>query len=119
LTEKVGQLARVREYFSVQVKSSSGGWSFDDAESVEWFVHHPLPLFLCTVDKKRGVVCVYHTLPRFQIWALGTLPPAVNLLPGDGSEGTFDPCPGFTAGQSTSPSACCEEPGKSLGPELF
>jgi hypothetical protein len=42
----------------------------------------------------------------------------VNLLPGDGSEGTFDPCPGFTAGQSTSPSACCGEPGKSLGPEL-
>ena len=93
LTERVGRLARVRDYFSVQVKSSNGAvWRFNDRPSVEWFVHHPLPLFLCTVNKKKGVVCVYHTQPRFQIWALGRLPKRVDLTPEDDDKGKFDPC---------------------------
>jgi hypothetical protein len=93
LTDRVGQLARVREYFSVQVKSGDGAlWTFDDADSVKWLLDHPLPLFLCTVNKKEGVVRVYHTIARFQIWALGTLPARVELTPGDGDNGDFDPC---------------------------
>jgi Domain of unknown function (DUF4365) len=36
LTERVGQLARVRDYFSVQVKSTEGPWNFNDADSVKW-----------------------------------------------------------------------------------
>jgi Domain of unknown function (DUF4365) len=93
LTERVGQRARVQEYFSVQVKSSDGAlWVFNDAASVKWLVDHPLPLFLCTVNKKQGVVRVYHTVPRFQIWALGALPDRVRLIPDDDGNGTFDPC---------------------------
>jgi hypothetical protein len=93
LTERIGQRARVREYFSVQVKSSDDAvWPFNDTASVRWFVDHPLPLFFCTVNKKEGVVRVYHTIPRFQIWALGALPERVELTPGQGHNGEFDPC---------------------------
>src|SRR5258708_5772741 len=55
LTEQIGQLARVREYFSVQVKSEDHAiWQLNDADSVKWLVEHPLPLFLCRVNKKAG-----------------------------------------------------------------
>jgi hypothetical protein len=92
----VGQRLRVREYFSIQVKSSGiSHWSFNDAASVRWLVEHPLPLFLSTVDKKKGVVRVYHTIARFQIWALGDLPSRVILKPEDGCDGQFDPCAGL------------------------
>ena len=65
LTERVGQRARVREYFSVQVKSGNRAlWTFNDTASVRWLVEHPLPLFLSTVNKKEGIVRVYHTIPR-------------------------------------------------------
>jgi Domain of unknown function (DUF4365) len=96
LTDRVGQRARVREYFSVQVKSGDDVvWPFNDPTSVKWFVDHPLPLFLSTVNKKTGVVRVYHTIPRFQIWALGALPSRVELRPGDGRTGEFDSCAGL------------------------
>jgi hypothetical protein len=96
LTERLGQLARVREYFSVQVKSEDNAlWQFNDAESVKWLVEHPLPLFLCRVNKKKGLVRVYHTIARFQIWALGRLPPSVELIPGDCHDGEFDACAGL------------------------
>ena len=91
LTERVGRLARVQEYFSVQVKSSKGAsWTLDNSAAVKWFVHHPLPLFFATVDKKSGILCVYHTLARFQLWTLPKLPTCVNLSPEHGTEGTFD-----------------------------
>jgi hypothetical protein len=93
LTERLGPRARVQEYFSVQVKSSAGAlWAFNDPASVKWLIDHPLPLFLSTVDKTKGIVRVYHTIPRFQIWALGQLPKKVVLKPGDGVVGTLDPC---------------------------
>jgi hypothetical protein len=93
LTERVGQLARVREYFSVQVKSEgSATWKFNDPDSVKWLIEHPVPLFLCAVDKKGGLVRVYHTIPRFQIWALGTNPERVELVAGNGPDGQFDVC---------------------------
>src|SRR5258708_4613964 len=93
LTDLVGPLARVQEYFSVQVKSSAGAlWQFNDIDSVKWLLDHPLPLFLSTVDKKKGVVRVYHTIVRFQIWALGTSPSRVELRPGRSHRGRIDPC---------------------------
>src|SRR5260370_28864601 len=93
LTDLVGPLKRVQEYFSVQVKSSAGAlWPFNDTDSVKWLLDHPLPLFLSTVDKKKGVVRVYHTIVRFQIWALGTSPSRVELRPGGGHRGKIDPC---------------------------
>jgi hypothetical protein len=91
LTDRIGQLARVREYFSVQVKSGdTASWSFNDPDSVKWLIEHPLPLFLCAVNKKAGLVSVYHSIPRFQIWALGTTPARVELTAGDGHDGEFD-----------------------------
>jgi hypothetical protein len=93
LTELVERRARVQEYYSVQVKSGDEAiWKFNDGASVKWFVEHPLPLFLATVNKKQGVVRVYHTIPRFQIWALGPLPTCVELSPGHGHKGDFDCC---------------------------
>lgn len=93
LTETVGRRARVQEYFSVQIKSISNPiWKFNDAASVRWLLGHPLPLFLCTVDKKKGLVRVYHSIPRFQIWALGKLPDSVQLKPEKGIAGKFDTC---------------------------
>ncbi len=93
LTERVGQLARVREYYSVQVKSGDvANWAFNDPDSVRWLVEHPLPLFLCAVDKKAGLVRVYHSMPRFQIWALPRpMPDSVQLIGEDGHDGQFDP----------------------------
>ena len=93
LTERVGQRARVQEYFSVQVKSGDDVvWSLNDVASVKWLVDHPLPLFLSAVNRKTGIVRVYHTIPRFQIWALGALPSCVELRPGNGHAGEFDAC---------------------------
>jgi len=89
LTEQVGQRARVRDYFTVQVKSSEEAWGFYDEESVRWLVEHPLPIFLCTVSKKKGLLRVYHVFPRFQAWAMGALPKQLELQPGTGRNGKF------------------------------
>ena len=75
----------------MQIKSGdTASWSFNDPDSLKWLVEHPLPLFLCTVDKKLGLVRVYHTIPRFQIWALANNPGHVELVAGDGPNGEFD-----------------------------
>jgi hypothetical protein len=96
LTERIGQLARVWEYFSVQVKSENNAiWELNDVDSVKWLVEHPLPLFLCRINKKAGAVRVYHTIARFQIWALGSMPDHVKLTAGDGHNGEFDACAGL------------------------
>ena len=54
LTERVGRLSRVRDYFAVQVKSTDDPWEFNDGPSVKWLIEHPIPLFLCIVSKKEG-----------------------------------------------------------------
>src|SRR5690349_6003911 len=38
-------------HYTVQVKSESEPWVFPNADSVEWLIRHPFPLFLCVVDK--------------------------------------------------------------------
>ncbi len=68
LTERVGQRAWPRSYFSVQVKSTTDAWDFKDA--VQWLIEYPLPLFLCVVDKASTRLRVYHTCPRLYSWAL-------------------------------------------------
>jgi hypothetical protein len=107
LTERIEQLARVREYFGVQVKSTNDPWTLTGAE-VKWLVECPTPLFLCVVNKKKWLVRVYHLLPRFQAWALGQLPDVLELIPGEGTDGDFL---GWTEGSSFSLSAPIIEAG--------
>jgi hypothetical protein len=70
LLDQVGQRAWPRAYYSVQVKSTMEPWVFGSAESVRWLVEHPLPIFLCIVQKPEAVISVYHTSPRFAAWSL-------------------------------------------------
>jgi hypothetical protein len=89
LSDRVGSAAAVRDYFSVQVKSTLDPWTFQSPESVKWLVEYPTPLLLAVVDKKKGNIRVYHVMPRFYLWALGTLPDSLELTPEDTDEGSF------------------------------
>jgi hypothetical protein len=55
---------------------------FDSPESVRWIIEHPLPIFLCIVQKSEARILVYHTTPRFAIWALPTHLNRLELIPG-------------------------------------
>lgn len=89
LTDRVGQRAVVTDYFTVQVKSTDEPWRFNDADSVRWLIEYPQPLFLAWVDKRAGVLRVYHTMPRFLAGALRPLRGHLTLVPGNGHAGTF------------------------------
>jgi hypothetical protein len=62
-------------------------WVFEGKESVKWLVEHPLPLFLCIVDKPSSVLRVYHTAPRFFVWSLGDLPDKLTMIPSAETDG--------------------------------
>lgn len=81
LTERVGGRAWPRAYFSVQVKSTMDPWVFQGAESVRWLVEHPLPVFLCVVDKRSTRLRLYQTAARFYVWSLPPLPKSLRLVP--------------------------------------
>lgn len=81
LTEKIGALSWARAYFTVQVKSNLDSWVFDNPESVRWLVEHPLPLFLCVIDKKAVRIRIYNTSPRFFVWSNPPLPSRMELVP--------------------------------------
>jgi hypothetical protein len=87
MTERVGARAWPRHHYTVQVKSTMSPWIFESRESVRWLVEHPLPLFFCVVDKSTSRLRLYHTLPRFLVWATGALPDSLELVPEDGSQG--------------------------------
>jgi hypothetical protein len=87
MTETVGKRAWPRHHFTVQVKSTMSPWCFESAESVRWLIEHPLPILLCVVDKTRARLRLYHTMPRYFVWATRELPPSVRLFPKDGAEG--------------------------------
>jgi len=87
LTERIGQRAWPRAYFAVQVKSTMDAWTFGDEQSIRWLIEHPLPLFLCVVDKCSARIRIYHTSPRFYVWSLPPLPSRLELVPTTESEG--------------------------------
>ena len=87
LTERVGPRAWPRAYFSVQVKSTMDSWILDGKDSVQWLVEHPLPFFLCVVDKPSARLRLYHTSPRFYAWSLPPLPSRLELVPTTDPEG--------------------------------
>jgi hypothetical protein len=82
LLERVGLRAWPRAYYSVQVKSTMDPWVFNGAESVRWLVEHPLPIFLCIVNKAEARILVYHTTPRFAAWILPLHKDRLELIPG-------------------------------------
>ena len=57
-------------------------WVFNSPESVRWIIEHPLPIFLCVVEKKTATIRVYHTALRFYAWALPIHPGRLKLTPG-------------------------------------
>jgi hypothetical protein len=88
LTERVGWLGRVTDYYSVQVKSTDDSWKFGDSESVKWLVQYPQPLFLAHVEKKLGVVRVFHVAPRFTVGLFPPLPSSLELTMEDTDDGS-------------------------------
>jgi hypothetical protein len=89
LSDSIGQRAVVRDYYVVQVKSGTDPWIFDHRESVKWLVEYPTPLFLACVDKKAGILRVYHVTPRFFVWAMGESRSRLVLTPETTAEGRF------------------------------
>jgi hypothetical protein len=87
LLERIGRRAWPQAYYSVQVKSTMGPWVFRSSESVQWLIQHPLPIFLCIVQKAEARLLVYPTTPRFAIWALRTPPHRLELIPETGTMG--------------------------------
>ena len=89
ITKRIGKRSFPREYFSVQVKSytkKDEAWVVDGKDSVRWFIEHPLPLFLCQVEKSTLTLRVYHTFPRYGLWASGSPPDHVELTRGTESD---------------------------------
>jgi hypothetical protein len=54
---------------------------FDGKDAVRWVIEHPLPLFLCIVNKASARLSVYHTLARFHAWSLGEWPDRLAMVP--------------------------------------
>ena len=79
--ERIGQRSWPRACYSVQVKSTMEPCVFNGAESVRWIIEHPLPIFLCIVQKADAGILVYHTTPRFAAWILPTQPSCLELIP--------------------------------------
>jgi len=64
LLERVGRRAWPRAYFSVQVKSSMEPWISASPDSIRWIIEHPLPIFLCVVQKAEARLRIYQTTPK-------------------------------------------------------
>ena len=100
--DRIGPLAWPSAYYSVQVKSTPEPWKFTRPESVEWLIKHPLPVFLCIVDKPSARLRVYHTSPRYYAWSLPPLPQQLELVPEGGTQGQ---CTQWEGGETFSLSA--------------
>ncbi len=81
LNERIGQRSWPRYHYCIQVKSTLDPWILDGEESVKWLVRHPLPIFLCVLDKKELRIRLYHTQPRYYLWSLPPLPQRIELVP--------------------------------------
>jgi hypothetical protein len=81
LMEQVGKRYLAKWPYTVQVKSNMDPVVFEGQEAVRWVIEHPLPLFLCVVDKASAHLSVYHTLPRFYAWSLGEWPERLEMVP--------------------------------------
>ncbi len=82
LLERVGRRSWPRAHYSVQVKSTMDPWIFDGVEAVRWLIEHPLPIFLCVVNKADARFLIYQTTPRFAAWILPLHKSRLKLIPG-------------------------------------
>jgi hypothetical protein len=57
-------------------------WVFNGRNAVRWFIEHPMPIFLCIVQKAEARILVYHTTPRFSLWTMPELPERFELILG-------------------------------------
>lgn len=101
LADEIGPRMLVRTPYTVQVKSSRGAWEFRDDHAVRWLVAHPTPFLLCVIDKDDGVIEVFHTFARFDLWARALYPTPLVLRParaGVGSIGNWYPSNSYELG---------------------
>jgi hypothetical protein len=87
LMERVGRRYLARCPYTVQVKSGLEPLAFEGEEEVRWLVEHPLPFYLCVVDKPSARLSIYHTFPRFLLWASGRRQARLQLVPLLATEG--------------------------------
>lgn len=57
--------------YTVQVRSEMKPVPFKSKDEVRWVIEHPLPLFVCFVDKSKVQISIYHTFGRFHAWSIG------------------------------------------------
>jgi len=81
LMERVGGRLLAKWPYTVQVKSEMKPVVFEGKEAVRWFIEHPLPLFLCVVNKATARLSIYHTFHRFQVWSEGLWPDRLTMIP--------------------------------------
>jgi hypothetical protein len=82
LLKQEGRQAWPQACYSVQVKSTMDPWVFEGTDSARWLIEHPLPIFLCIVQKAEARILVYHTTPRFAAWTMPGLPERLELILG-------------------------------------
>jgi hypothetical protein len=87
ITERLGRLSWPIMHFTVQVKSGNEPLEFQGEQSVRWLLDHPLPLFLCVVEKPAGRLRFYQTSQRLQAGLFAPRPSRVRLQPELGTEG--------------------------------
>jgi hypothetical protein len=92
LMQQVGGRLLANYPYTVQVKSQMKPVVFEGKEAVRWVIEHPLPLFLCIVDKASARISVYHTLARFHAWSLGKWPDRLSMIPEPATPGKKGRC---------------------------
>src|SRR5579871_286183 len=80
VTERAGKKAFPTHHFTVQIKSDTKPIEFPSQTSIETFIRHPLPFFLCIVDKKKQTLRVYSIDFRFNAWINHELPTSVRVV---------------------------------------
>src|SRR5205823_713900 len=78
--------------YTVQVKSDFKPVVFEGKEAVRWVIGHPLPLYLCVVDKSAARLSVYHTFARFCAWACRQRPDGLQMTPEPPTPGGTGQC---------------------------
>ena len=92
LMDRVGGRLLAKAPYTVQVKSEMKPVVFKGKEAVRWVIEHPLPLFLCVVDKASARLSIYHTLARFYAWSMGQRPETLAMIPQPAEPGRLGRC---------------------------